>query len=166
MLERLFTFHKGTVAFSLTQSPTSFIQTLSTCFIVSRNDSAVGWCISVLGLSVSNQIIGQNWNGVEVSVTGPVLPLNTWTHLVTSYSPSTGLSLWVNGTRVASPVPLRIAAPDAPLFLTLGTRVPSSWRCANGSIQGGQFYGMMDELRVYSRELNASEICSLACPRR
>ena len=132
---------------------------------VFRNDSIHEWCLSVLDLSASNQIIGQNWNLSLVAVTGPVLPINTWTHLVTSYSPSTGLSLWVNGSLVSSPIQMTIAAANAPLFLTLGSRALTSPGCATGDIDGGQFYGMMDELRVYSRELEPSEICSLAYPR-
>ena len=155
----------GTIAHLSQWCSYLFSHTQAICSFLSRNDSVVGWCISFLGVSASNEIIGQNWNGAPVSVTGPVLPLNAWTHLVTSYNPSRGLTLWVNGTLVSSPVPMIMSAPNAPLFLTLGARVATSLRCVNGNIQGGQFYGIMDELRVYSRELNSSEIYALAYSR-
>ena len=36
--------------------------------------------------------------------------------------------------------------------------------CQGGPTEKGQFYGIMDELRIYSRELNASDVYALANP--
>lgn len=36
--------------------------------------------------------------------------------------------------------------------------------CGTGDILHGQFYGRLDELRIYARELNATEVFALANP--
>jgi hypothetical protein len=125
----------------------------------------MGWCIPIIGLSASNQIIGQSWNlsGVVV-VTGPILSLGTWTHIVSSYSATNGVSLWINGTLVNSTGPFAYFSSTVPNSITLGNSLTGQAYCASGSIVKGQFYGMMDELRVYSRELNSSEVYALANP--
>ena len=87
-----------------------------------------------------------------------------WTHVITSYNPNTGISLWVNGSFINSSGPFVYASSNVPNTITLGSSLNGISICANGSIATGQFYGMMDELRIYSRELNASEVYTLANP--
>jgi chitodextrinase len=76
---------------------------------------------------------------VGVGGTSP-LPLLTWTHLAVTWD-ATVLSLYVDGTRVAS-------------RLALGVLLPSA-----GALRiGGSVDGLIDELRIYDRALSAAEI--------
>ena len=97
-------------------------------------------------------------------VTGPVVPLTVWTHVVSSYSAPNGVRLWINGTLIGSTGSFAYAPSAAPNTIILGNSLAGTSVCANGNIVKGQFYGMMDELRVYSRELNAAEVAALANP--
>ena len=99
-----------------------------------------------------------------VPIIGPVVPLAIWTHIVTSYSDSNGVRLWINGALIGSTGPFAYAPSSAPNTITLGNSLSGLATCAAGMVTKGQFYGMMDELRVYSRELNAAEVAALANP--
>lgn len=110
-------------------------------------------------------MIGQNWNSSwPVAVTGPVIPLATWTHLVTSYSATNGIRLWVNGTLIGSSGPFSYTPSGVPNTIIAGSALNSTGFCATGNINHGQFYGRLDELKIYARELNATEVFALANP--
>lgn len=119
----------------------------------------------IIGLTSAYRVVAQNWNltGV-VPVTGPIIPVLTWTHIVTSYSSTNGVRLWVNGTLIGSTGPFYYSPSNVPNTVTLGSSLAGINGCATGDIVKGQFYGMMDELRIYSRELIASEVLALANP--
>jgi hypothetical protein len=119
----------------------------------------------MLGLSSTYQIIGVNWNASSVAqMIGPIIPLATWTHIVTSYSSINGIRLWVNGTLIGSTGPFQYSPSGAYNTIILGNSLAGQVSCAGGSIVKGQFYGMIDELRVYARELNATDVYTLANP--
>ena len=123
------------------------------------------WCLPIVGLSSSNQIIGQNWNSTNpVLVTGPVLPIGVWTHVVTSYSATNGIRLWINGTLIGTTGAFTYSPSTVPNTITLGSSLGGQSYCAYGTIVKGQFYGMMDEFRVYARELNSTDVYTLANP--
>ncbi len=118
----------------------------------------------IIGLASSYDIVAQNYDNGVVSVTGPKLPFEAWTHVVTSYSATNGLRLWVNGTLVSSLNPFTYGSSGVPDTITLGSSLNGTSECYGGPVEAGQFYGKMDELRVYSRELNASDVYALANP--
>lgn len=119
----------------------------------------------MLGFSSSWQVIGQNWNLTgAVAVTGPIIPVGTWTNLVTSYSATNGIRLWINGTLIGSSGPFAYYPSQAYDTVTLGNSLQGTSICATGNVVKGQFYGMMDELYIYARELNATEVYALANP--
>jgi len=120
--------------------------------------------LPIIGLTSSYYIVGQSYDHSPVSVTGPKLPFEAWTHVVTSYSASNGLRLWVNGTLVSSSNPFTYGSSGVPDTIILGSSLNGASTCESGAIEAGQFYGKMDELRVYSRELNASDVYALANP--
>lgn len=70
----------------------------STIVHVSSLGYGLGWCIPMLGFSSTGRISGQSWNGSIVSLTGPFVTANAWTHLVLTYVSTVGIRLWVNGT--------------------------------------------------------------------
>jgi hypothetical protein len=81
----------------------------------------------------------------EVPGTAPV-PLNAWTHLAATFDGGT-LKLFVNGIRVNS----------VPLSGNIGTSA-AALQIGGNTVWGEYFDGVIDEVRVYRRALNASEI--------
>lgn len=128
----------------------------------SRTDGAQpgGWCLPIMGLTSSGQIAINSWNNSNVPVTGPTVPLNTWTHIVGTYSPTNGERLYVNGTLRASVGGYSFMAGSAPMTITLGSSLLGTGVCNTGTIQMGRFYGWLDEFYVYARELTATEVAA------
>jgi hypothetical protein len=77
---------------------------------------------------------------------GGTLPLNTWTHVATTFDGST-LRLFVNGTQVSSRA-------------VSGSMIQSTnpLRIGGNAVWGEYFSGLIDEVRIYNRALTASEI--------
>lgn len=102
---------------------------------------------------------------------GPLIPANTWTHVVVVFGSANGVRIYVNGQiSTTSPGLSSISTIDIsdPQFMTLGNNSPQglsgSVSCRNGSIAivPGPYVGGMDDFRLYNRELNNQEICALA----
>ena len=73
------------------------------------------------------------------------LPLNTWSHLATTYDGTT-LRLYVNGALAgSSTIAGSIPASTGPL------------RLGGNAIWGEWFSGEIDDVRVYNRALSATE---------
>ncbi|CAF1208575.1 unnamed protein product [Didymodactylos carnosus] len=115
------------------------------------------------GLSSSGQIITQGWNGVLLSVTGPPVSVNVWTHVVETYSFTNGVRMYINGVLYSSTGSFSYTASGVPNTITLGNPLNGTG-CASSPIVPGQYYGAIDEFRVYSRELNSTDAYSLAHP--
>jgi hypothetical protein len=129
----------------------------------SRTDGAQtnGWCLPIMGLTSSGQIAVNSWNNSNVPLTGPLIPLNTWTHVVATYSPTNGECLYVNGTLTLSTGAYSFSAGGAAMTITLGSSLLGTGVCSTGTIQMGRFYGSLDEFYVYARELTSSEVIAL-----
>jgi Concanavalin A-like lectin/glucanases superfamily len=81
---------------------------------------------------------------------GPsAVPLNVWTHLAATYDAVTGQSLYVNGFQVAH------ASTTGNMITSIGPL-----RIGGNSIFGEYFLGTIDDVRVYNRALNQTEIQS------
>jgi hypothetical protein len=143
-------------------------------------------CFDLLGFSSSGQLVGQLYNSYAacclvamvtvcpcqgtVNVGGPTMLVNTWTHIVLTYSSSNGLILYTNGTLrgvTDSFSSFPSASPDykSRPYMTVGNQGTSvtSNACLIGSpsLSPGAYQGIIDELQIYSRELTKTEICSL-----
>ena len=74
------------------------------------------------------------------------MPLNTWTHLATTYD-GAALRLFVNGVQVST-------RPTAgPMTVSNG-----ALRIGGNGVWPEWFAGLIDEVRVYGRVLTAAEI--------
>lgn len=141
----------------------------STIVHLSTTTIGQGWCVDLMGFSSSGQIIITGWASTNQQVIGPVLTLNTWTHVVDTYSVANGHRLYVNGTFIGSTGSMNYLASGQVNILTLGNPlqgvlVSAGGTCNAQSIVPGVFLGSLDEFRVYSRELNTTDIFALANP--
>ena len=135
--------------------------TLSLC----SSSNGRGWCLPIVGLTSSYHLISQNQNMTGLArIMGPHIPITSWTHILTSYTSASGISLWVNGSFIGSTGPFTYLSSETVNTITLGNSLLGTTTCAHGNIAIGQFYGMLDEVRIYSRQLNLSEILALANP--
>ncbi|CAF4318653.1 unnamed protein product, partial [Didymodactylos carnosus] len=123
--------------------------------------NGTAWCLPMIGLSSLGEIITQNWNKSLVSITGPVLPVNVWTHIVETYSFTNGVRMYINGTLYGVTSSFSYLASGVPNTITLGNPLNGT-NCTSSPVIPGQFYGAMDEFRLYSRELNSTDAYSLA----
>jgi glucose/arabinose dehydrogenase len=87
-----------------------------------------------------------NIGGEKKAIGTAQLPLNTWSHVATTYDGATQ-KLYVNGTQVAS------RAQTGAIPASTGP-----FRIGGNSIWGEWFAGLIDEVRVYNRALTAAEI--------
>ncbi|HKQ37944.1 MAG TPA: PQQ-dependent sugar dehydrogenase [Verrucomicrobiae bacterium] len=95
------------------------------------------------GSSGSDPAVGGTFT---TALTGPQLPLNTWTHLAGTYDGST-LALYVNGALAGSRAESD-TIQQATGALTIGGDDP----------YGQYFQGRIDEVRIYNRALTVDEI--------
>jgi hypothetical protein len=140
-------------------------------------------CFDLLGFNSSGQLIGQLYSTYTscpptycrstTNVGGPIMTANTWTHIVLTYSSVNGLTLYTNGTLRGVTTPFSsfpLSSPDYKVrpYMTVGNQGTSSSipACTGGSpsLSSAAYQGIIDELRVYSRELSITEICSLFNP--
>jgi hypothetical protein len=120
-----------------------------------------GWCLLFMGFTSFGMIAITTWNGSNISINGPLMPLLAWTHVVISYSLANGQRLYVNGTLMASVDGYSFLSGDIPMTITLGSSLLGTSLCSAGMIHMGQFHGSLDEFYVYARELTVSEVAAL-----
>lgn len=123
-----------------------------------------GWCLPFLGLTPSYQIVVHSYSTPNqvIAITGPAIPSGTWTHVATSYSSTNGIRLWINGTYTNSSSPFTYSPSNVPNIITVGSSLNATNSCKNSYIESGQFYGMIDELKIFSRELSQTDVSLLA----
>ena len=121
--------------------------------------NGTGWCIGFLGLMPNGHINSQIFNGTTlVTIFGPLMPVGVWTHVAQTFSVANGTSLYLNGTLFASQ-PAVYSASGVPNTLTFGN--PQNGVYCASAYPNQQFYGSIDQIRLYSREITSSEIAQL-----
>jgi len=88
--------------------------------------------------------------------------LNTWAHVAQTFSTTNGNQSYINGTSVKT-VSATTGRPIGP-YTILGVSPMNTSSYNAGSILMGQFYGNIDEYRVFGRELTSTDICRSANP--
>ena len=128
---------------------------------MSRWDTGGGWCLPMIGLAEGGQLNTLSWDASNIQVMGPVVLINSWTHVVATYSSAHGLQLYVNGSLYNASLPFSFLVAGSPTYLFVGS--PRTGTSCGGSLgTNGQYSGAVDELRVYSRELSPADVFSLA----
>jgi hypothetical protein len=123
-----------------------------------------GWCLPMIGFSSNGSLVVQTWSGSSaIVVFGPIPPINSWTHIVQTWSSTNGLSLYINGGLYGSTSISVFGAGNFPMCIMLGSS-GLGINCQTGQISMGSYSGAIDEFYVYSRELSALEVCPLAHP--
>ncbi len=129
------------------------------------NSKGQGWCAPFIGISSIGNIIVQVYRYTgPYMITGPAIQLNTWTHMVQTYSPTNGQSLYVNGILYTTLSNATIyTASGVQNYVTIGNLLNVT-SCYNPGILQTPIQGIIDELRIYSRELSSTDACPLAWP--
>lgn len=119
-------------------------------------NGARGWDLEFHGLRPSVHLI-HKWSNDAIHIQSEEdLPANTWTHLTITYDGSgkaAGLKLYINGGLAKTNIKIDNLkgeiTNDVPF--SIGRRGPSST----------QFNGLIDDVRIYERELSDAEVASL-----
>ena len=130
---------------------------------VSSLSDGTGWNLPFLRITETYQLRSYSWNGTGVWVTGPVVLSTSWTHAAVTYSTSSELKLYVNGILSNTSAPFSYNASGVPMYLFVGSPVSGIGLGAVNN-KSDQYYGAVDEFRLYSRELTIDEIVGLANP--
>ncbi|CAF1650102.1 unnamed protein product [Rotaria magnacalcarata] len=123
-------------------------------------------CFPLLGFTSNGTIVAQilTNNNVVVAALGPILSLSSpWIAIVQTWSSANGLKLYINNALVSSVAAATFQGSEiAPNYVTLGNCLSGCGACLNGSINTpGPFTGAIDDWRIYNRELNSNDICTL-----
>jgi hypothetical protein len=116
------------------------------------------WCIPFLRLQ-NDVFSATGWNGSEVSAVGntPVVA-GQWYQVMTSWDPTNGLRLFVNGALEQATPESTYTASGVPDYFSLGLSGPT---CAQNQ---GFFHGDIDDAQVYNRALTPQDIQTIASP--
>lgn len=132
-----------------------------------NNACSSNWCLALIGFTSSGQIAIQSWSGLYnnnlVALTGPILSINVWAHVVQTYSSASGMRLFVNGILVNQSRTFTYMASGAPDYLYLGS-FPLTACVGTNVINQGQYYGLLDEFYLFARDLTPTEVYQLAYP--
>ena len=134
---------------------------------MSAQDDGQGWCIDMLGFLSNGELSARSWKGSPMIINGLVLLPNIWVHVTTTYSPSIGLQLYINGTLINSTQSFGYYASGVNNYLMLANSVLAQQGSAcdfDMIAHVGTFNGFIDELRVYARALTADDVYALANP--
>ncbi|CAF1106760.1 unnamed protein product [Adineta steineri] len=130
---------------------------------LSTQTNGQGWCVTLLGFRSTGEIVATNWASSGKEVVGPVLPINIWTHVASTFSTMNGLRFYINGIYSAGTGVMNYGAAQQTVILTLGNPIAGG-SCNSMSIKTGIYSGYFDEFRVYSRELSVADVYTLANP--
>ena len=82
---------------------------------------STSWCLNLITMRSNGTINANLWNATSITASGPVLALNSWTHIGYTYSRSNGIRLYINGTQYSTSGPLNYDAAGTPRYVSLAT---------------------------------------------
>ncbi|CAF4064944.1 unnamed protein product [Adineta steineri] len=150
-------------SFSLWVKPQSLAGTI---VHVSTNSSGTGFCAPFIGFSSNGSLIVQMMTNTSyVAISYSSLSLIEFTHIVQTWSSTNGLRLYINNALVGSIAAATYRTASTWVnYVTLGGCLNGCGSCSavpGNQILSGPFAGAMDDFRVYSREVTASDVCNL-----
>lgn len=153
-------------SFSITFRLQPQILTGTLVHLSTSSDGTGSQCFPLLGFMSNGTIVAQvlTINRNIAAVTGPLLPVSSlWIAVAQTWSSTNGLKLYINNALVGSiTASTFLGSETASNYLTLGNCLNGCKTCFNGLIdQPGSFTGAIDDLRVFSRELNSNDVCTL-----
>ncbi len=122
--------------------------------------SSTNWCMELFGFTSAGGFVFKI-NGVSSSASN--LSNTNWTNLVYTYSLTNGAQFFINGNLVGN-LQIVFAAGNSSMTLSIGGPPSSNPSCVSGLIASGRYQGLVDELKVFSRELGSTDITALANP--
>lgn len=134
-----------------------------------------GTCFDLLVFTAGGTLVVQHMTawGNMMAIQGPLISINVWTHIAVVYGTAYGIRLYINGQLAVTTLNINtvsVANPMSPMFITLGNIGPmgplASITCSNGTIPiaSGSYNGLIDDFRLYNRELSVQDLCVLANP--
>lgn len=133
---------------------------------ISSASTGGGWCIPFLGFSTNDSVLAQVYasgSGVNTAHGSQLTNLSSWTHVVETWSTTTGLRIYVDGLLISAlPSISTYAASTVPNYVTVGSMNLGFGSCFSGAISPiVAFNGAVDDFRIYSRALTADDVCAL-----
>lgn len=155
-------------SFAVWIKPTSVMNGVIVYVSKCNTNCASNWCMPFMGFTSTGQIAIQSWSaasgGTIVILTGPTIMTNTWIHVAYSYSSTNGMRLYLNGLLFSSSSAFTYLPSNAPNYIYLGSFPLSTCSAVSTVISTDQFYGLMDEFYLFSREITAADVSGLANP--
>ena len=122
---------------------------------VSSDSNGLGWCIPFIALTNEKfSAISFDGNNAVYATQIDTPSLDTWHHVVTTWTETNGLRLYVDGILQTTTPPSNFAAANVPVYVSL----------ARGSScigDAGPFVGSIDETKIYNKELSLAQIRNL-----
>ena len=137
----------------------------STLIQLSTERSDVPWSIPLLGFASSGRVRALLCSSTAAAfIDSPSISANVWTHVAVTYNALANLALWINGMMRNSSSSTFNYYSDvgSPIAATIGGSSSSSQTCGQEILPMGQYFGLIDQLEIYSRVLSADEILALA----
>ncbi|CAF1403930.1 unnamed protein product [Adineta steineri] len=126
---------------------------------ISNQSTGDGWCMPLLGFNSLGILIAQV---SSLMIIVPAFPLNVWTHIVQTFSMQNGLQLYMNGTLYQTVVGAPMTPPYQSMYVSIGSQQMGGSSCMWSAIDPCPYAGGLDELRIYNRQINATEIDSIS----
>ncbi|CAF1473614.1 unnamed protein product [Adineta steineri] len=122
--------------------------------------SSTNWCMQLVGITSSGALVFKI-NGMSSSAQN--ISTTNWIHLAYTYSQINEARFFINGNLVGNLQALFTPA-NSSVTLNIGGRPSTNPSCTSSSITSGFYQGLVDELKIFSRELSSTDIIALANP--
>lgn len=113
---------------------------------------------NIIKFDDQNHLISQIYTNETISIIGPVINTHVWIHIVQTYSITNGFNHYLNGTFINGTGSIISMNTKQSQTITLDN---CSYICTWDLTNNSRYVGLIDEFRIYSKELNLTDIQSL-----